>query len=352
MTIYIVTIILIIIFQPFLQLIFGSEKYKNIYVFIIGTWLFFILALRSETVGSDLPTYINRYPIFGETPWKELPEVSKKMDMEMGYAILSKLLYLLSANPRVLICVVSFIIIYVFSKEIKDNSKNPAFSYFLYITLGMYVRAFTAYRQQIATALAIFSYRYIREKKPIKFLIVILIASTIHKSVLFVLPMYFIANMKINYKVYVSSFIGCILCITIGDRLLSYITYKDRYTEMVARGSDGAVGSCIIFSAFIVLMIIIWKSFRTPESKFYMHFAIFCLLISSFTFVLPIIARMLYYFDAVMLYTIPNTVSQIKNISTRYFIICSICFITLFYYIYIICQADTGSVIPYSFYWA
>ncbi len=236
--------------------VFGSEKYKNIYVFIIGTWLFFILALRSETVGSDLPTYINRYPIFGETPWKELPEVSKKMDMEMGYAILSKLLYLLSANPRVLICVVSFIIIYVFSKEIKDNSKNPAFSYFLYITLGMYVRAFTAYRQQIATALAIFSYRYIREKKPIKFLIVILIASTIHKSVLFVLPMYFIANMKINYKVYVSSFIGCILCITIGDRLLSYITYKDRYTEMVARGSDGAVGSCIIFSAFIVLMLI------------------------------------------------------------------------------------------------
>lgn len=351
MAIYIVTIILIVVLQPILKVFLGSTKYKNIYVFLIGTWLFLVLALRNESVGSDMPNYIDRYATFGNTSWKDLDEVAKIKDMETGYAALSKLLYLFSDNPRFLIVVISFFLIYVFSREIKLNSDNPAFSYFLYITLGMYVRAFTAYRQQIATALALLAYHYILDKKPVRFFVLILIASTIHKSVLFVIPMYWIARMKIDYKVYFISFAGGILCVTIGDRLLSYITYKERYTEMVARGSGGAVGSCLIFGAFIILMIIICQKFKIPESRFYMHFSIFCLLISSLTFVLPIMARMLYYFDAVILCAIPNTISQIKCISTRYFLIFGICSVTLFYYICIICRADTGAVIPYSFFW-
>ncbi|MCM1047897.1 MAG: EpsG family protein [Clostridiales bacterium] len=350
MTIYIITIILIVILQPVLQLVLGSDKYKNTYNVLIGTWLFLVLALRSESVGSDLPTYIRRYAIFGNTEWNNLAEVAEINDTEIGYAALNKILYMLSDNPRLLICVVSFFLIYVFSREIKLNSDNPAFSYFLYITLGMYVRTFNTIRQQIAAAIALLAYHYIKEKKPIKFLVVILAASTIHKSVLIVIPMYFIARMKINYKVYICSFMGCILSIVIGDRLLSLITYKERYTATVSSVSNGAIGSCIIFGAFIILMIIICKKFKASESRFYMHFSIFCLLISSFTFVMPIIARVLFYFDAVTLLAVPNTVGQVKNISTRYFIICGVCAVTLFYYICIICRADVAAVIPYSFY--
>lgn len=351
MTIYIVTIILIVALQPILKMIFGSEKYKNKYVLLIGIWLFFVLLFRDEAIGSDLRGYIVRYQIFGNTLWKDLAEVAKTNYMEIGYAALNKILYMLSDNPRFLIGVVSFFLIYVFSREIRLSSSNPAFSYFLYITMEMYVRTFTAYRQQIAAALALIAYHYILEKKPVRFLIIILAASTIHKSVIAVIPMYLIVRMKINYKIYFASFAGCILCITIGDKLLSYFTYREGYVKLISRGNNGAVGACLIFIAFIILMIIICQKFKTPELRFYMHFTIFCLLISCMTFVLPVIARMLYYFDSVILFAIPNVVAQVKNISTRYILICGICLVTLFYYICIICRADTCSVVPYKFYW-
>lgn len=354
MTVYIITIILIVGLQPVLNLIFGSEKYKGIYVFFIGTWLFLISALRDKSVGSDFSGYLRMFTLYGNTPWRDLIDIAKKSDIEIGYVAFNKIIYMISDNPRVLACIIAFILIFVFSREIKRNSNNPAFSYFLFVTMGMLGRSFNVMRQQIAVALALLAYPYIKEKKFIKFLIIILIAFHVHMSVVIVLPMYFIMQTKINYKVYFAFLVSCILCITIGDRLLSLFIYQERYIERYTTFTgerNGAVGECIIFSAFIILISIIWGNHKTGEMKFYMHFAMFCLLISCLTFVQPIIDRMEAYFDLVMIYAIPNTVSRVEKLSTRYFIICSVCAVTLFYYLCIICRADPGEVVPYVFCW-
>lgn len=351
MTVYIITIILIVVLQPLLNLIFSTEKFKRIYVFFIGIWLFLISAFRGKSVGSDFSGYLRRYTIFGNTSWRDLAETAIRSDMEIGYAALNKIIYMISDNPRVLACIIAFFLILVYSREIKRNSNNPAFSYFLYLTMGMLGRTFNTMRQQIAVAAALLAYSCIKERKFVKFLLIIFLASQIHRSVLVVLPMYFIAHTKIDYKIYLIFFVSCILCLTIGDRLLSFFIYKERYAATLMRGSNGAVGECIIYTAFVVLLSIIWGCHKTFEMKFYMHFAMFCLLISCLTFVQPIIGRLEAYFDFIMVYAIPNTVSRIEKLSTRYFVICSVCAVMLLYYLCIICRADMGEVVPYVFCW-
>jgi len=109
MVIYLITILLIIILEPVISIFSRKDKLKRNYIFLICFWLFLLLILRSETVGADLLTYIDVYAAFGKCPWGKMIQIAEVHDnMEIGYIVLNKLLYKISASPRFLIIVISF----------------------------------------------------------------------------------------------------------------------------------------------------------------------------------------------------------------------------------------------------
>lgn len=77
-------------------------------------------------------------------------------------------------------------------------SSSHFFSYIIYIALGNYIFTFSALKQTIASALILLSFSFIVEKKPIKFMAVILLAFIFHKPAILFLLAYFAANKKID----------------------------------------------------------------------------------------------------------------------------------------------------------
>ena len=71
---------------------------------------------------------------------------------------------------------------------------------FVFASFGFYGNSLNFIRQCIAIAIFLYSIEYIKKKKFIPYLLIILLASTFHKSMLIMIPVYFIARIAVNWK--------------------------------------------------------------------------------------------------------------------------------------------------------
>ena len=81
-------------------------------------------------------------------------------------------------------------------KGISEFSDDVPFTFYLFMTGLYFYWMFNGIRQFLVAAIVFASLRLITEKKLIKFLILIAVLYFVHKMVLIMIPIYFIANMK------------------------------------------------------------------------------------------------------------------------------------------------------------
>lgn len=77
-------------------------------------------------------------------------------------------------------------------------SPSPYFSYLMYIALGNYFFTYTGLKQSIASAFIMFAFIFIINKKPFKFLLLVLAAFLFHKPAIIFLIAYPIVRKKID----------------------------------------------------------------------------------------------------------------------------------------------------------
>ena len=88
------------------------------------------------------------------------------------------------------------LIVYIITK----HSENLLVSILLFIFAGCFIGMFNGVRQYLATAILFTGHRFIINRKPIKWLLVVLLASTIHITAILMFFVYFICNLKCNWK--------------------------------------------------------------------------------------------------------------------------------------------------------
>ena len=152
------------------------QKLNYLLMFLI---LLLPLAFRGETVGIDTVTY-----------YKWFDSASKFYDgekfflyWEPGFALLIKLLMLLSNNSTFVMFVFDFFILYFIVSRLWEYKGRMPFSegIFLFITL-FYLFCFNLTRQMLALALVFWATRYLEKKKYLWFLLFVVLASTIHAT--------------------------------------------------------------------------------------------------------------------------------------------------------------------------
>lgn len=145
---------------------------------------------------------------------------------EVLFVLLNKFVFYVFNNVDYLFIICSLISIGLIYLIIKKESADIGISLLMLFVTKYYFYTFSQIRQYIAIAMFIYSIRYIIERKPVKYYILMLIAFGFHKTAIIYFPMYFIKNFKLTKKKYVMIMMGAILLTPIVKLIYQVIGSK------------------------------------------------------------------------------------------------------------------------------
>jgi len=212
MTIYFFTILLLFAFSLLDENYKLSSGLKKWMIFISYILLVLQVGLRWET-GTDWESYYNHFVSltgFTSVIFSEF---------EYGYGIFEWLVKSISSNYSVLLLIHAIIYYFLIVDSFKKYSPNLYLSLLMFYTLSMGVMG--SNRQLIALAVCIYAIRFIIEKKPLIFFLLILIAISFHSTAYLFLIYYFL-NKSIKSKVFL---LVLLTAIVIGTTQLPMIIF-------------------------------------------------------------------------------------------------------------------------------
>lgn len=156
------------------------------------TAIFLILFLLSAcrlNVGNDYAKYVE---------FMHLVNCDAYVPTEIGFNLLVKLIYGLSGYENFLLVFAfySFVTVLFFLLAMYEQSDEFGLTFFLFMTLGYYFQTFSTVRYYLALAVALYSMKFVLRKQWGRFVVLILLGATFHKSLLVVIPLYFLASLS------------------------------------------------------------------------------------------------------------------------------------------------------------
>jgi len=181
----------------------NTKKYLRkrwAWLFLAALPMFALIALRGSDVGADTSGYLKFFNQMVDTPWRSIFIVNESAyQFEPGFVVFEKLITYITQNAKVYQVIYSSV--YLLAVVTFANQLEKAnFSFlFFFATLGIYTFMFTGVRQCLAMSICLFSYKFIKERKFIPFLLLLVLAFTFHKSAILFIGAYLIFNRKINW---------------------------------------------------------------------------------------------------------------------------------------------------------
>lgn len=219
-----------------------SKKSKWIYWFVPSAII--ILAFFSMQRGASGTDNLRFYEPYY---YKYIVGGMKYSGKEYGYYLLCKLLYKINPTYKFELFGISSVIWSAFFfGTLKYDSKTKKSVLFLTLFLFCFYLApsFNIMRQTLAASVVYVSYFYLIQRKPIKYIICILIATMFHTTAIVLLPMYFVIsnenrkgytlkNTLINVAIFLSPFIF-IYSFDFLINLSIFEKYKTIYGETIS----------------------------------------------------------------------------------------------------------------------
>ncbi len=338
------------------RILYGFASRRGMINFVSMAAIFIILtalaALRLE-VGNDYGTYVvTCHEIFQRG----------YVVTEEGFNLVVRLLYTLSGKEDYLLMFAVFgaAIVAVFLKVLKDQSDDFAMAFFVFMTMGFYYRSFNTVRYYFALAIAVYCLRYLVEinrENIFKFLALILLASTFHKSVLIVIPMYFLARIKWNrWGLVLLSAAGVVVFLLHEQIMVLALKLYPSYNNTVYIEETHTIteNAAPIFGCLFVLAIcIICYSEGIKErtdNRMYFNMNIMAIVLYLSCYWMPLVTRFAYYLTTVQILLLPNVISCIRDEKKKKYVrICVVVF-CIFYFLYFLKEADKMGtrVLPYK----
>ncbi len=286
---------------------------NRVCMLIIFSILFFVSAFRIE-VGNDYGTYV--------TTCHEIYQKGYVVT-EPGYNLVVRILYTLSGKEDYLLMFAffAFITVFLFLKIFAQQSDHFAWTFFLFMTLGIYFRTFNTVRYYFVLALSLYSMKYVLKKEYGKFVILILLGALFHKSVLFVLPVYFLANhtfKKYHYILFTVLAAAGYLC---KDQIMQIALklYPSYVNTPYLENLDGSIMGIIRCVAVLILCLVCYKEGIKDNraNVFYANLTFFALLLYACGSFIPLLSRFSYYLITAQILLIPGLLVRITDLKKK-----------------------------------
>ena len=246
----------------------------------------------------------------------------------------------------------SFITVFFFLKALYDQSVWFAASLFLLFANGFYFSSLNTVRYYLVFAVALYSMKFVKENRHLAFLATILVAATFHKSVLVVIPFYYLARLNWKKKhipvVVISA--AALVGLKFVIRKLVFIIYP--YYE----GSyldDGEISYVNILKALAVLVfcLINYKTAIKDDkaNTFYFNLNIGALIVFACLWYIPETTRIGYYLSGSNIFLIPAVIKAIPDRKKKIFwtVVIGVCYTVFFAFYLRSLYATEIRILPY-----
>lgn len=343
----------------------------------IFTVLTLVAALRVD-VGNDYGNYVvTAHEIFQRG----------YVVTEPGFNLIVRVLYTLSGKEDhiLMFAVFGAAIVAIFLKSMLDLSDSFFMSICLFMTLGVYFRSFNTVRYYLVLAATLYSLKYVvvirkwvcdrcvanvGDYSPVigivgrnelmqaicKFLVLILVAATFHKSVLIVIPLYGLCIIPWKkWTVAVLAIMGAASLFLHNQifklALKLYPSYRNTIyieTEHTILENWQVIARCVLV---IVLAIYCGREALKDreDNKLYLQMNILAVIIYVCGYYLPLITRVGYYLITSQLILIPNIIMSVSDKIKRRRIFAIVAVLVLCYFAYFLLTAGKVGVhvLPY-----
>jgi transmembrane protein EpsG len=166
-----------------------------IFVILTALLLALVAGLRSSYV--DTKVYMSSFALLPK-PQNFFASALDciKNSRDFGFEIFQTLIRCFTDNPQWLIFITSFIINVLFIMTLYKYAQPFTLAVFLYITNDIFTYSMNGIRQYMAAAIIFAGIGWLLDGKTKRFIVLILLAATFHRSALLFIPIYFIAKKK------------------------------------------------------------------------------------------------------------------------------------------------------------
>lgn len=311
----------------------------------IFTTLFIVSAIRLD-VGQDYGRYV----------WfMHMVVYDGHVPTEIGFNVLVKLIYWLFGygNFLIVFAVIAFLTIMIFLWTLYRDSENFWFSFFLFMSFGYYFQSFSTVRYYLAVAVALYAIPYVLKKQWLNFIGLILLGSTFHKSLLLVIPLYFLASLKWKKWMVVIMALFLTTFFYLQDfylRAMVYLYPSYRDTEFLEGGTS--IINIIRCSGILVFSLIYYQEAikDNQRNQFYFYCNIGAFILYTCCSFIPVISRIGYLLTVTHIFFLPAIVLRIKDKRQKTFFAAAIILAAIWYFAMFLYKAPDYGVrlIPYQ----
>ena len=352
MTVYLINILLIVFWCFILIYNNKSDLNTKVYCGLVALQWILISGLRHVSIGSDTQNYGRWFEYVKNLSWPEIFDdltgyiFHGKEVNDPGYNLIQKTFQIFSDDYQVFLIFIALIFTSFMAIWIYNNSKDPCFSFILYSVLFYSFYALTGHRQTIATALIVFiGYKYIKERKLVKFAILAFAAYLIHKSSIVFVPYYFLANITITPLYVIFALIVIAVIVLLGKSLYGPLSEMLGFSE---EQIEYAVGGAETYAAVLALMCIIILCFyyfykhRTENATRIFNITLLTLMASLLVFQNQSFMRVQQYYSIFLCVSFPEVIFSFEK-KSRIFVY----FVTLI----VLVSYLVGNNPQYLFFW-
>lgn len=328
------------------------EQREKIIGWICFSILTILLALRHQSMGIDLRPnagygYLGMYETIGRASWTTIFNNSF-LNYEKGYVVLNKVLNYISRDRQFLLVACSVLSVIPVGYLVVKRSRSPLFSFIVYMGLPLIQLLYSGLRQDLAIGLCALSILFIERKQPLKFIIIVFFASTLHAtSLLFIIAYPAYHYIKVKKKTRVLSVAAIPLIYIVRRPLFSF--FSSFYKADVQITDTGAFRLLIVFVGLYVFCS--YFSDDSQEQIGLLNIFYFACIFQCFAGVNTLVMRVGLYFMVPLIILLPNVVMSMENrnnyrISRDIFCIFFVC-----YGLYVLHTPSYALSYPYYFFW-
>lgn len=303
--------------------ILSSIRRKRVCIIATINWII-LSGLRDWSVGADTLAYkIYRFDKTINKSWGEIFYnfyLKYRIGVPIkdpGYPLFEKIFQIFSKNYQVFLIFIACIFFILLGIKIYKYSENPCLSYVIFSTLFYSFFAITGHRQTIATSIVVFlGIEFIKKRKLISFLLLVMITSTIHTSVVCFLPFYWFSQIKIKRITLLMYWILIIGAFIFKNQFLiilhKIVGYED-YTFLETASGGAFIFLLIALSIFVTIFYnYILKSYllENLKEKSMLEMSINALFLASIfstlLFINPSFMRVVQYYSIFIMFLLPN----------------------------------------------
>nr|WP_317632517.1 EpsG family protein [uncultured Flavobacterium sp.] len=319
-------------------------QYFVIFIFI------FIAGFRYET-GVDWAGYTDYY-----NEISSLDEAFKKdhfksifITLDVGYALLNAIVKMFNGGIQTIFFIVSLVSSILLLKNLRRYTEYVITGLLIYYSFYFFIFDMSGLRQGLAIQIAFFAFQFIEQKNFKKYLLYILIATSIHWSAFLLILLYFVSSekkIKFHYIIFAASLLVFILNIKFIQAVIPNLSTFVKGNVLLASKFDvytnnqnySQARSWNLMTIFVVLRVcaiyflcLINKNINNKKFNFFFNlFIIQVILYFGLYELIEISERLRFYFaisEIIILVMILKEIKKYFYTDILYFFIVSITFI-------------------------